>query len=97
MSFDLINTHVVFMELMNRVFKGCLNKFIIVFIDDILVYSKTKKEHELHLNKVLTILREKKLYVKFYKSKFWLQQITFLKQVMLKDRVLVLYKGGSCY
>ncbi|XP_038888081.1 uncharacterized protein LOC120077997 [Benincasa hispida] len=62
----------VFMDLMNRVFKDYLDTFVIVFIDDILVYSKTEEKHEEHLNKVLGTLRENKLYAKFSKCEFWL-------------------------
>ena len=67
MSFGLTNALAVFMELMNRVFKECLDSFVIVFIDDILIYSKTDLEHQEHLRKALTILRENKLYAKFTK------------------------------
>nr|GFB91261.1 DNA/RNA polymerases superfamily protein [Tanacetum cinerariifolium] len=62
----------VFMDLMNRVFHEFLDKFVIVFIDDILVFSKSKEEHEDHLHTVLQILRQKKLYAKFSKCEFWL-------------------------
>ena len=72
MSFGLTNAPAVFMELMNRVFKECLDSFVIVFIDDILIYSKTDLEHQEHLRKALTILRENKLHAKFTKCEFWL-------------------------
>ena len=72
MLFALTNTPVAFINLMNRVFKEYLDKFIIVFTDDILVYSRTMKEHELHLKITIKKLREKKLYVKFSKFEFWL-------------------------
>ncbi|GKA21206.1 putative nucleotidyltransferase, ribonuclease H [Tanacetum coccineum] len=72
MSFGLTNALAVFMDLMNRVFHEYLDKFVIVFIDDILVYSKTREEHEDHLRIVLEILRQKKLYAKFLKCDFWL-------------------------
>ena len=65
MSFGLTNAPTTFMDLMNRVFEEYLDKFVIVFIDGILVYSRTKEEHELHLKIVLEKLREKKLYAKF--------------------------------
>ena len=65
MSFGLINTPAAFMDLMNRVFKEYLDKFVIVFIDDILVYSRTMEEHELHLKILLEKLRKNKLYAKF--------------------------------
>ncbi|KAJ0681221.1 putative nucleotidyltransferase, Ribonuclease H [Helianthus annuus] len=81
MPFGLTNAPAVFMDLMNRVFHEFLDKFIIVFIDDILVYSKSKEEHEYHLRAVLEILRQKKLYAKFLKCEFWLDQVAFLGHV----------------
>ena len=72
MLFGLTNAPVVFMKLMNRVFKECLDTFVIVFIDNTLVYSKTDQEYQDHLRKVLTTLRENKLYVKFSNCEFWL-------------------------
>ena len=89
MSFGLTNAPAVFMELMNRVFKECLDSFVIVFIEDILIYSKTDLEHQEHLRKALTILRENKLYVNFSKCKFWLRQVSFLGHVVSKDGILV--------
>ena len=67
MSFGLTNAPAAFMILMNGIFKPCLDHFVIVFIDDILVYSMSKKEHEEHLRIVLEMLRDKKLYAKFSK------------------------------
>ena len=89
MSFGLTNAPAVFMELMNRVFKECLDMFVIVFIDDILIYSRTDLEHEEHLRKVLTTLREHKLYAKFSKCEFWLRQVSFLGHVVSKDGISV--------
>ena len=89
MSFGLTNAPAVFIELMNWVFKECLDMFVIVFIDDILIYSKTDLEHEEHLRKVLTTLREHKLYVKFSKCEFWLWQVSFLGHVVSKDEISV--------
>nr|GEX16700.1 hypothetical protein [Tanacetum cinerariifolium] len=80
--FDLTNDLAVFMDLMNRVFHDYLNKSVVVFIDDILVYSKSKEEHEQHLRTVLVILREKKLYAKFSKCEFWLERVLFLGHVV---------------
>ena len=77
MSFGLTNAPVTFVDLMNRVFKAFLNKFVIVFIDDILVYSKSTEEHEYHLRLVLQRLREQQLYAKFSKCEFWLTEVTF--------------------
>ncbi|GKF29302.1 putative reverse transcriptase domain-containing protein, partial [Tanacetum coccineum] len=70
--FGLTNAPTVFMDLMNRVWKSYLDKFVIVFIDDILIYSKTKEEHEVHLKLVLELLRKEKMYAKFSKCEFWL-------------------------
>ncbi|GJU51420.1 putative reverse transcriptase domain-containing protein [Tanacetum coccineum] len=75
MAFGLTNAPAVFMDLMNRVCKPYLDKFVIVFIDDILIYSKTKEEHEVHLKLVLELLRKDKLYAKFSKCEFWLQEV----------------------
>ena len=74
MPFGLTNAPTAFMDLMNRVFRDYLDRFVIVFIDDILVYSKSKKEHEYHLRLVLQRLREHKLYAKLDKCKFWLEK-----------------------
>ncbi|GKA47218.1 putative reverse transcriptase domain-containing protein [Tanacetum coccineum] len=82
MPFGLTNAPAVFMDLMNRVCKPYLDKFIIVFIDDILIYSKTKEDHEVHLGLVLELLRKEKLYAKFSKCEFWLQEVHFLGHVV---------------
>ncbi|KAL0551869.1 hypothetical protein IC582_010958 [Cucumis melo] len=89
MSFELTNALGVFMDLMNRVFKDFLDTFVIVFIDDIFVYSKIKAEHEEHLCMVLETLRTNKLYAKFSKCEFWLKQVSFLGHVVSKDGVSV--------
>ncbi|GJX21748.1 putative reverse transcriptase domain-containing protein [Tanacetum coccineum] len=81
MPFGLTNAPAVFMDLMNRVFHEYLDRFVIVFIDDILVYSKTREEHEDHLRMVLEILCQKKLYAKFSKCDFWLGQVAFLGHI----------------
>ena len=75
MSFGLTNAPAHFMYLMNSVFMPKLDKFVVVFIDDILVYSKNKEEHVEHLRIVLTRLREHQLYVKFSKCDFWLKEV----------------------
>ncbi|KAF5785586.1 putative nucleotidyltransferase, Ribonuclease H [Helianthus annuus] len=87
MPFGLTNAPVVFMDLMNRVFHEFLDKFVIVFIDDILVYSKSKEEHEYHLRTVLEILRQKKLYAKFSKCELWLDQVAFLGHVVSDEGI----------
>ncbi|KAL0539963.1 hypothetical protein IC582_024185 [Cucumis melo] len=89
MSFGLTNAPAVFMDLMNRVFREFLDTFVIVFIDDILIYSKTEAEHEEHLRMVLQTLRDNKLYAKFSKCEFWLQQVSFLGHVVSKAGVSV--------
>ncbi|WVZ76701.1 hypothetical protein U9M48_024653 [Paspalum notatum var. saurae] len=77
MSFGLTNAPAFFMYMMNSVFLNELDKFVVVFIDDILIYSKNEKEHEEHLRIVLTRLREHKLYAKFSKCAFWLKEVGF--------------------
>ncbi|TYK03209.1 pol protein [Cucumis melo var. makuwa] len=89
MSFGLTNAPTVFMDLMNRVFREFLDTFVIVFIDDILIYSKTEAEHEEHLRMVLQTLRDNKLYAKFSKCEFWLKQLSFLGHVVSKAEVSV--------
>ncbi|GJW76443.1 putative reverse transcriptase domain-containing protein [Tanacetum coccineum] len=89
MPFGLTNAPAVFMDLMNRIFHEYLDKFVIVFIDDILVYSKSEEEHERHLWIVLEILRQKKLYAKFSKCEFWLQQVAFLGHIVSADGIIM--------
>ncbi|GKA58160.1 putative reverse transcriptase domain-containing protein [Tanacetum coccineum] len=78
MPFGLTNAPAVFMDLMNHVCKPYLDKFIIVFIDDILVYSRNKEEHANHLRIILELLRKEKLYAKFSKCDFWIRIVQFL-------------------
>ncbi|GJV83172.1 putative nucleotidyltransferase, ribonuclease H [Tanacetum coccineum] len=85
--FGLTNASAVFMDLMNRVFHEYLDRFVIVFIDCILVYSKMWEEHEDHLRIVLEILLQKKLYAKFSKCDFWLGQVAFLGHIVLADGI----------
>ncbi|GJY47847.1 putative reverse transcriptase domain-containing protein [Tanacetum coccineum] len=82
MPFGLTNAPTVFIDLMNQVCKPYLDKFVIVFIDDILIYSKMKEEHEVHLKLVLELLRKEKLYAKFSKCEFWLHEVHFLGHVV---------------
>ena len=77
------------MSLMNEIFKPYLDLFVIVFIDYILIYSKSRKKREEHLRIVLEVLREKRLYAKFSKCEFWLDSVSFLGLVFSKDRVMV--------
>ena len=78
MPFGVTNAPAAFMDLMNRVFKPYLDEFMVVFIDDILIYSKNEVEHEKHLGLALHVLRDKKLYAKLSKCEFWLFSISFL-------------------
>jgi hypothetical protein len=89
MPFGLTNAPAVFMDLMNRVCRPYLDKFVIVFIDDILIYSKTKEEHAEHLGRVLELLRRERLYGKFSKCEFWLDRVQFLGHVVSKDGIHV--------
>ncbi|GJT00466.1 putative reverse transcriptase domain-containing protein [Tanacetum coccineum] len=82
MPFGLTNAPTVFMDLMNRVCKPYLDRFVIVFIDDILIYSKSIKEHEGHLKLILKLLKEEELYAKFSKCEFWLSKVQFLGHVI---------------
>jgi hypothetical protein len=77
-SFGLTNALVYFMYLMNKVFMEYLDKFVVVFISDILVYSRSEEEHEEHLRLALQKLREHRLYAKLSKCKFWMKQVAFL-------------------
>jgi hypothetical protein len=89
MSFGLINAPAHFTYLMNLVFMPELDKFVVVFIDDILIYSKNKEEHARHLWIVLTRLREHQLYAKFSKCAFWLEEIQFLGHVLSANGIAV--------
>ena len=89
MPFGLTNAPAVFMDLMNRVFRDFLDWFVIVFIDDILVYSRSYEDHEQHLRLVLQRLREKRLYAKFTKCSFWLNEVSFLGHIVNQDGISV--------
>ncbi|GJW23686.1 putative reverse transcriptase domain-containing protein [Tanacetum coccineum] len=89
MPFGLTNALAVFMDWMNRVCKPYLDKFVILFIDDILIYSKYEEEHEIHLKTILDLLKGEKLYAKFSKCEFWLKEVQFLGHVVNQDGIHV--------
>lgn len=89
MPFGLTNAPAAFMDLMNTVFREQLDKFVVVFIDDILVYSPDEEVHVKHLREVLEILRQKKLYAKFSKCEFWLKSVAFLGHVVSGEGISV--------
>ena len=82
MPFGLTNAPATFMDLMNRVFQPYLDQFVVVFVDDILIYSQSEEEHEDHLRVLLQLLRDHQLYSKFNKCKFWLTKVSFLGHVV---------------
>jgi hypothetical protein len=87
MSFGLTNAPTYFMYLMNKVFMEYLDKFIVVFIDDVLVYSRNEEEHMEHLHLVLQKLREHQLYPKLSKCEFWLKQFSLLGHIILEGGI----------
>jgi hypothetical protein len=89
MSFGLTNASAYFIYLMNKVFMEYLDKFVVVFIDDILVYSRSEEEHEEHLRLALQKLREDMLYAKLSKCEFWMQQVTFLGHIISKGGIFM--------
>ena len=87
--FGLTNAPTTFMELMNREFKPYLDSFMIVFIDDILIYSRSQEEHEQHLPVVLQTLRDSQFYANFSKCEFWLSSVAFLGHVVSVEGIQV--------
>ena len=89
MHLGLTNAPAIFMDLMNMVFWPYLDKFVIVFIDVILVYSGNNDDHEKHLRMVLQTMRDKQLYTKFSKCEFWMDKVAFLGHVVSKEGIFV--------
>ena len=89
MPFGLMNAPAEFIDLMHRVFQPYLDQFVVVFVDDILIYSQSEEEHEDHLRVVLQLLRDHQLYAKFSKCEFWLTKVRFLGHVVSASRVSV--------
>ncbi|KAL4383500.1 hypothetical protein GQ457_15G014690 [Hibiscus cannabinus] len=89
MHFGLTNSHAAFMDLVNRIFKPYLDKFVIVFINDILIYSRNKDEHVEHLRIVLQTLRDRQLFAKFSKCEFLLSEVAFLGHVISSKGIMV--------
>jgi hypothetical protein len=89
MPFRVTNAPTVFMDLMHKIFQPYLDKFVVVFIDDIMIYSKCPNEHTEHLKLVLEKLKEHKLCTKFNKCEFWLDNVSFLGHVISKESIKV--------
>jgi hypothetical protein len=89
MSFGLTNALAYFMNLMNKVFMEYLDKFVVVFIDDILIYSKSYSDHEEHLRLVLQKLRDNQLYAKYSKCEFWIDEVPFLGHIISHGGITV--------
>ena len=89
MPFGLMNAPAAFMDLMHRMFQPYLDQFVVVFVDDILIYSQLEWEHEYHLRIVLQLLRDHQLYAKFSECKFWLIEVRFLGHVVSAPEVSV--------
>ena len=85
MPFGVTNTPAVFMDYMNRIFQPYLDQFVVVFIDDILSYSRTPEEHGEHLRIVLSVLREKQLFAKLSKCEFWITEVSWDWEVIIED------------
>ena len=89
MPFGLMNVPTAFMDLMHRIFQPYLDQFVLVFVDDILIYSQSEWEHEYHLRIVLQLLRDHQMYAKFSKCEFWLTEVRFLGHVVSASGVSV--------
>ena len=89
MPFGLKNALAAFMDLINRVFRLYVDQFVMVFIDDILVYSKDQENHDMHIQVVLETLRKERLYAKLSKSEFWLREVSFLEHIVSEEGIQV--------
>ena len=89
MPFRLTNAPALFIDYMNRIFRPFLDRFVVVLIVDILIYSKSEEEHEEHLMTVLGFLKEKQFYAKLEKCEFWLREVKFLGHVINQDGIAV--------
>jgi hypothetical protein len=89
MSFGLTNAPAYFMYLMNKVFMEYLDKFVVVFIDDMLIFSRNEEDHDEHLRVVLLKLRENQLYAKLRKCEFWLKEVLFLGHIICEGGIFV--------
>jgi hypothetical protein len=89
MSFGLTNAPAYFMNLMNKVFMEYLDRFVVVFINDVLIYSKSESDHEKHLRLVLQKLRDNQLYAKYRKCEFWIGEVPFLGHIIFNEGISV--------
>ena len=89
MPFGLTNALAAFMDLMNRVFKPYMDPFVVVFIDDILIYSRTSEKHAYHLRIVVEVMGKNELYTKLKKCEFWLGKVAFLGHIVPTERISV--------
>ena len=87
MSFGLTNAPGAFMDLMNHVFRSYVDQFVVVSIDDILVYSKDQEDHDTHLQVVIKTLRKEQLYAKLSKCDFWLREVSFLGHIISEEGI----------
>lgn len=92
MPFRLTNAPIMFMQLMNKVFRPNLYKFIVLFVDDILIISKSREEHEEQLRLALQTLREHHLYAKLLKCDFWINKVQFLGHIISDQKIVDLEK-----
>ena len=89
MPFGLTNAPAMFMDLMNRIFCPHLDRFVVVFVDDVLIYSPSKEDHAIHLRVVLELLREHCIYAKLSKCEFWLPEVKFLSHVISQSGIYI--------